>query len=80
MILRQCVVCRSFEGRAHHPPPLPPSPSFRVREAPVFAYNGVDYAGPLHIKKAESAESTKVWICLFTCCVVRAIHLEVVSA
>ena len=79
MILHRCVICRFFEGRAHYPPPPPPLPSFRVREAPAFTYTGVDYAGPLYIKElGQSAGVIKVWICLFTCCVIRAIHLEVV--
>ena len=46
---------------------------FRVQEAPPFAVTGVDYAGPLYQK-----DSNKAWICLFTCCVIRAVHLEVV--
>ena len=77
-ILHQCVLCRRFEGRAFHPPPPPPLPSFRVNQAPAFAYTGVDYAGPLYIRETRELENTKVWICLYTCCVVRAIHLEVV--
>ena len=47
-----------------------------MSEAPPFAYTGVDFAGPLYIR---GSERSKVWICLFTCCVVRAIHLEIVS-
>lgn len=53
-------------------------PSFRVNEAPAFTFTGVDYAGPLYVKGSNSTDSEKVWICLYTCCVVRAIHLEVV--
>ena len=67
MILRRCVICRRFEGRAHYPPPPPLLPSFRLREAPLFTYTGVDYAGPLYIKEVGRSESIKVWICLFTC-------------
>ena len=33
----------------------------------------MDYAGPLYLKGGE-----KVWISLFTCCAVRAVHLELV--
>ena len=46
--------------------------------SPAFAYTGVDFAGPLYVKEPSRSSEAKVWICLFTCCVVRAIHLEVV--
>ena len=74
-LLYRCVICHRFEGRPPVPPPLP---SFRLREAPAFTYTGVDYADPLYIKQPSRSSENKVCICLFTCCVVRAIHLEVV--
>ena len=77
-VIHRCVTCRRFEGRQHYPPPPPPLPAFRVREAPAFTYTGVDYAGPLFIKSVNSSGESKVWICFYTCCIVRAIHLEVV--
>ena len=40
-----------------------------------FTYTGIDFAGPLYL--TNSGE--KLWICLFTCGVVRAVHLEVVT-
>ncbi len=54
----------------------PPLPSYRVEEAPPFSFTGVDFAGPLHVKCDDGTK--KVWICLFTCCVVRAVHLDLV--
>ena len=66
MILRRYVICRRFEGQANYPSPPPLLPSFRVREAPVFIYIGVDYSGTLYIKRVGRLESTKVSICLFT--------------
>ena len=77
-VLHRCVTCRRFEGRAHYPPPPPPLPAFRVKEAPTFTYTGVDFAGPLYVKGPNNSRESKMWICLYTCCVVRAIHLEVV--
>ena len=77
-IIHDCVICRKVEGphfRAVSPPPLP---AFRVNEAPPFVYCGVDFAGPLYIKEDHESENTKVWITLFTCCVTRAVHLELV--
>lgn len=77
MLIHRCVVCRRFEGRPFNPPPAPPLPSFRVNEAPPFAFTAVDFVGPVYLRSKE-AGSNKAWICLFTCCVTRAIHLELV--
>jgi len=67
-------------------PRMPPWPKERVNEALPFQYTGLDYFGPMYIKEFQQStdkESTiaikKVWVCLFTCLVVRAIHLEVVE-
>ena len=75
-IIRQCHICRRHEGRPYSAPRPPPLPVFRVEEASPFTFTGVDFAGPLYIK-SESG-TNKVWICLYTCCVVRAVPLELV--
>ena len=77
-IIYQCVVCRKLEGQHYRAAPPPPLPEFHVKEAPPFAYCGVDFAGPLYIKVEDRSESSKVWIALYTCCVTRAVHLELV--
>ena len=55
-------------------------PSERVSEDPPFTHVGVDFAGPLFIDDrniTEGAnESSKVYVCLFTCALMRAVHLE----
>ena len=58
---------------------MPPWPKERVVEALPFEYTGIDYFGPLYIKQYANGDKTKVWVCLFTCMVVRAIHLELVE-
>ena len=77
-IVRQCIICRKAEGRPYLAPPPPPLPKFRVREQPPFTYTGVDFAGPLYIKGTGTTAGGKVWICLYTCCIIRAVHLDVV--
>lgn len=77
--IHRCVLCRRFKGAAYHAPPPPPLPEFRVKEEPPFTFTGVDFAGPLYIRSFGLTASNKVWICLFTCCVTRAIHLDVVT-
>ncbi|XP_017889188.1 uncharacterized protein LOC108630395, partial [Ceratina calcarata] len=52
-----------------------PLPLDRVRDALIFEVIGVDFAGPIYLKGGQ-----KAWICLFTCAVYTAVHLELVSS
>ncbi|XP_070543723.1 uncharacterized protein [Ptychodera flava] len=58
-------------------PAMAPLPRKRVTQSPPFTYTGLDYFGPLFIK--ETSGTKKVWICLYTCLAVRAIHLELIK-
>ena len=78
-LLYKCVICRKLEGRPYKAPPPPTLPEFRVKECSPFTYTGVDFAGPLYVKNHFGPQQ-KVWICLYTCCVTRAIHLDLVPS
>ena len=53
-------------------------PNFRAEVAPEFLNVGLDFAGPLFVKEHGKNYPSKAYILLFSCCVSRAIHLEVV--
>ena len=76
-IIRECVICKKHEDQAYKVPPPPPLPSFRVQEASPFTHTGVDFAGSLYVKQPGSQQA-KVWIALYTSCVTRAVHLDLV--
>ena len=78
-LIHCCTLCRRFEGGHFQVPKTPPIPTFQVREEPPFLYTGVDFAGPLHVRTFSLTQSDKVWICLFTCLVSRAVHLDTVT-
>ena len=73
-VLKMCTVCRRHEGGPYRMPHMPQIPTERVSTSAPFTYTGVDYFGPLFIKTKR--ETQKVWVCLYTCLVTRAIHLE----
>ncbi|KAJ8875373.1 hypothetical protein PR048_023268 [Dryococelus australis] len=50
-----------------------PLPEHRVRDAAVFEVIGVVIADPLYLK-----DGSKAWICILTCAVSRAVHIELV--
>ena len=75
-LLRKCVTRRRIAGRAYPRPDPPPLLSTRTKDARPFEVTGVDFIGALHVKNTDD---NKAYICLFTCGVTRAVHLEVVS-
>ncbi|XP_060551271.1 uncharacterized protein LOC132712851 [Ruditapes philippinarum] len=76
-VLKKCYTCRRVEGGPYKMPDMPPLPKLRVSESTPFFRTGLDYLGPLFIKTEKDPK--KVWICLFTCLVTRAVHLEMVE-
>ena len=59
--------------------PPPPLPEHRVRQSRPFQTTGVDFAGPLFVRASDHASTSKVWLCLFTCCATRAVHMDLVT-
>ena len=79
-LIRKRVTCRKTDRSPYRPVSFPPLPTSRVSDGRAFSTTGVDYAGPLYVKSSTGDQRpTKVYIALFTCAVVRAVHLEVVE-
>ena len=76
-VIGSCLVCKKHNGKAYGTPAQADLPEFRVQQSPPFSKVGVDFAGPLFAK--EGSDMVKVYIALFTCCVTRAVHLDLVS-
>lgn len=75
-ICNKCVPCRRHHSKACTQP-VAPLPALRVTPSPPFAVTGLDYAGPLF---CVDKPSCKFYILLFTCAVIRAIHLELTDS
>ena len=46
----------------------------------MFNRTGVDFGGLLLVKRRASGHPSKLYIALFTCCVSRAVHLDLVES
>ena len=75
-IIQRCFICHKLEGLHYQLAPPPPLPVFRVNRGQPFSVVGVNFAGPLFAK--TSNVTSKVWICLYTCAIVRAVHTDLV--
>ena len=76
--ISKCVTCRKVEGPPFRSVNSPPLPDIRVTRSQPFQVTGIDYAGPLYVRNANK-EVAKVYVCLFTCTTIRAVHLELVE-
>lgn len=77
-VLRDCRVCKRTSATAK-PQMMADLPSDRVEgEKPPFTNVGVDCFGPFMIKQGRSV--VKRYGCIFTCLVVRAVHIEILHS
>lgn len=56
-------------------------PHVRVREAIPFTNTGIDFCRPFYIKekKYRNRNRIKIYVCIFVCMSIKAVHFEVVS-
>jgi len=48
-VLRNCIVCKIFEGKPYSAPLSPDLSEERVSEGPPFSTTAIDFAGPLYV-------------------------------
>jgi len=76
-LLRTCVICKKTAGRPYPTPDPPPLVKCRLNAVHPFEVTGVDFTGALYVRSSDGEQ--KVYVCLFTCAVSRAAHLEIVN-
>ena len=78
-IIHRCTVCKRLEGKPCRGNPPPPLLGYRVQQSRPFQVTGVDFAGPLFVKTFDVTGTSKVWLCLYTCCATRVVHFDLVT-
>ena len=77
-VVRSCMTCKK-QRTATMEQMMSTLPAFRTTAyEPCFTYTGVDYFGPLNVKKGRSV--VKRWGAIFTCMNSRAMHLELATS
>ena len=71
-----CIACQKQDVLPCDQPTAP-LPADRVTRAPPFSTTGLDHAGPLY---CSDFPKRKFYILLFTCGIIRAVHLEIVDS
>ena len=78
-VVRRCTTC--FRCRPKLSAQImAPLPAVRVTPARPFLYSGMDYCGPFLVRPLSGrGASVKMYVSLFVCMVVKAVHIEIVS-
>ncbi|XP_028966704.1 uncharacterized protein LOC114828094 [Galendromus occidentalis] len=76
-ILRRCVICRERQA-APATQIEAPLPECRADFLAPFASTGLDFCGPFHVR--HRLGSQKAYVAVFTCCPIRAVHLELLPS
>ena len=74
---KYCFICRRWRADNVRPK-MAPLPKFRFPEYSKlypFVNTGMDMFGPFHIEKSRTQTELN-YVCMFTCLVTRAVHLE----
>ncbi|XP_062702323.1 uncharacterized protein LOC115254316 [Aedes albopictus] len=74
-VMKDCARCKIMKCRPAIPRMAPLPVQRLTPKLRPFSYIGIDYFGPVVVTVGRRAE--KRWVCLFTCLVTRAIHMEV---
>ena len=77
VLSRHCVVCKRHCRRPFSVPHPAPLPEVRTRDVTSFTITGVDFTGALYVW--HNSGEDKVYICLLTCAMTRAVHLKFVT-
>ena len=79
-ICRQCTTCRRIAARTEHQM-MGQLPSQRVVPHSPFQITGVDYAGPLTLKRGHTRKPVlvKSYLAIFVCFSTKAVHIEVIE-
>ena len=79
-IVRSCVICRRRTPKTK-PQMMGQLPPERITPDVVFEHVGLDFAGPLYLKRGFVHKPTilKSYVCVFVSMSVKALHLELVS-
>ena len=80
-VLRPCIVCKWVNGTQYKHTIAPSLPDSKVADAQPFTSTGIDFAAPLLVRNNDDRKDAlrKTYICLFTCFITRAVHLELVE-
>ena len=75
-VLSNCPLCKKFNALAYKYPKFTGMPKHKMNLVKPFNHVGVDYTGHLWVTDEKTGASFKMYILIFTCLNIRALHFE----
>lgn len=76
LILAECSTCKRYNSRPSPPKASADLPSHRTDFCTPYQHTGIDFTG--HLWVWDGKRNIKMYLLLFTCLNIRAVHIEVV--
>ena len=77
-VLSKCLTCQKFNSFSFRYPKMTDMPRDRMNLVRPFEHTGMDYTGHLFVRDPETKKSVKMYVLLYTCLNIRAIHLDLI--
>lgn len=77
-VLAKCVTCKKFNSFSFNYPKMTNMPKHQMNFVKPFQHVGCDYTGHLWVKDPNQGKCVKMYILLYTCLNIRAIHLDLI--
>ena len=74
--LSTCYVCKKYNTLAYKYPKFTDMPKHHMKLVKPFQHVGVDYTGHFWVKNEMGGQTVKVYVLVFTCLNIRAVHFE----
>ena len=75
-VLSTCHICKKYNALAFKYPKFTDMPKHQMNLVIPFQHVGVDYTGHFWVRDENSGHSVKVYVLIFTCLNIRAVHFE----
>ena len=73
-VISSCTMCKRFNSLSFKYPKVTNLPKHRVNFIKPFQHTGIDYTGSIFVKDSKGFK--KMYLLIFTCLNVRAVHIE----
>ena len=75
-VISDCIICKKFNSLPFKYPKMTNIAKNRMRFVRPFEHTGFDFTGHIFVKDPDTNKSVKMWILIYTCLNIRAIHLD----